>query len=131
MSVLKVEKNPPIQSGKISLNYTPDDEKFTYDGHVKVKIGFISKNIPFSEVISIPRDIMRSSALTVGSVIEFKGVKVEVISNDGSTALVNFEEEDVKGKANLDVTGEYIDVISINAKASVQGFMLKIAAHRV
>lgn len=131
MTTLEIKKNPPIQNGVINVAYLPDTEQFSYSGHVKVKLGPFSKKIPFGATEIIPRDKMKSSSYGVGSVINYKEVEITVRSNDGTTALVTFDTEDVDGTAELDVTGEYIDFVAIHATAKIQGISLTVDAYRI
>ena len=131
MSRLIIKKNNPIDGGEANLVYDPNSEQLHYHGWVRVKIGPFKKKFPFNGNEQVAKEMMRSDSLFVGKEIQVKDVKITVVSVHDKFATVSFDSDDFDGVAELDITGEYLDVITVKAEGKFQGMKLRVEAYRV
>jgi hypothetical protein len=130
MSKLIIKKNNPIDGGEANLVYDPNSEQLHYHGWVKLKIGPFKKKFPFNGNETVTKDLMRSDSLFEGKEIQVKDVKITVVSIHYNFATVSFDSDDFDGVAELDTTGEYLDVITVKAEGKFQGIKLRVEAYR-
>ena len=130
--MLKVRKEGNVKGGVIFFDFDFFAEKIHYNGHVKVGFGPLVKKFDFNDYYSVSKEQMRSDNKFAGQEIKAGEAKITVISlyPDKGWGTAHFEADDFDGLATIDISKEYIDIISINGKVDFMGMSLKVNAVR-
>lgn len=131
MSHLVIKKNLPIKSGDIYFVLEADKNCVHLHGNARFQVGPFTKKFNFNQHEDMPKEYMLSSFYELGKEFEVKGTKIKVESVLPTHVVVSFDAEDFDGVAEVDITKELIDVITVNATGKYQGMKLRVDAYRV
>jgi hypothetical protein len=115
-----------IQSG--FLNYSLDGEKgiIVYDGSVRVSALFFSKDYPLKGPYKVDPDMLRSSNVKEGQKFDFGPFKIAVtdVANGHASADIVIDELGISGRAEFDLSGEFVSLSFLEGHGTVYGFDL-------
>jgi len=117
----------PLQGGDAA--YTADliSGQLAYLAHIKIKIVFFTTTKTFQGNYQIDPKLMLSSGLSkVAQSQTIAGLTLTVTKVNGSLATVRVSQSQLNGIAVLDISGDYLQVVSMNTLAHVSGQVIVV-----
>lgn len=119
-----------INGGFAFLSIDTDTGSIAYSAQVDYGIWPIKKtfSVPLSSYLVPPEDLKTSFVKAVGQTIFFGPVALDVVSLTPSVAIVGISvlDKNISGTANLDLTGEFLKLVSASVQVSAYGLNLNI-----
>jgi hypothetical protein len=129
MKQYKIIPIDTIKGGTFAYSYDPNKQALTYEFHAVAQVWFFSKHIDKSGTLTIkPEDLKSAKYSKPGTSIQFANLTGKVISVKGklATVQISIDEAGAHGIAEFDISGDYVDLISIDAQGNVSGFQFEL-----
>ena len=131
MKNFTILKNGLIRGGQVSYELDPATGLISYSGFVYVGVGFFSKKVdvnPSGKPFQVKTEELLSANVKPGYKVPVGNVFFLVDTVTGSVASVeaHVTGQPIDGVGTLDVSGQYVALLSLDAKAKVYGMSLTI-----
>lgn len=128
----KINGSGLLEGGNIEYKVDLDSGVVTCDGSVKVGVGFFAKTEPILASYTIPpSDLLSPAASAVGKVVDIGPAHMTVTHVDGNVATVSVVLDGLgTGTACLDISNQYLKLISMNANLKYSGVSVTASLQR-
>ena len=133
---LSIKKNGLVEGGTASYTIVLETGEGLYSYDVKVGALFFhdeEEALNKRFVVTDPTKLLSSNAQTIGNPIDFGVIVFNVTQVGVGQSQVSFTVpgQSITGTGVLDTTGQYVKVISVEAKGSFKGFGFDILGQAV
>ena len=140
MELLKFNKfsllpNGIVKSGWVTYNADTETGTIYYAYEVNVRILLFPLSFKGNDVLKVDPKGLRSENFKIGTQVSMGPVTAEVVANDGKhgRAKIFIQNQDINemGYAEFDVTGEFIELLSLKEDGTVKGYSVTVELVRV
>jgi len=122
---LVIESTGLVRGGNITISADTESGSVNYNGTVTVGSWLFHKVMPFSGSYKLDPQYLQSATYVPEKTLEIDGFSGEVVSVLNKMADLDLifvkNDIDVKGTAILDISGQYINITSVDMSGRAQG----------